>query len=379
MKLINNSNTIYAACSATLENRNKYWPSFSRTANRTFAGDKLFRWDLDSDTVTELEIVGLPGPDNAEHRSFHGIDINTLPDGSLSIYAINHLRNASVIDKFHHDPATARAVHVRRIPATGAPHPNALFALPEKDADDAFFVTNDHHYADGWLRVVEEVGRLPWAWVAYYDATVGWKRVLDSLAGTNGIAGDKLADASGLRQLYVSEILAGVVRVLTLEMVEVQRLPVRMLGDNLGRYGDDLYIAGLARPLHLYSYLRDPDRAHAPGMLVKRLNTKQIGGGFFGGDFTVDPVLEELLVDPMGVLGNVSTTALFKPYPVEPRPMVDGEEDDEEAVVHEPRERPKGDLYVTGLTFKGGVFFFVLETVLRTDEHTGILKCTEID
>ena len=119
-----------------------------------------------------------------------------------------------------------------------------------------------------------------------------------------------------------------------------------------------LFTVGGRRPRTRHTRPRNALAApRAPGMVVKRLNTKQIGGGFFGGDFTADPVLEELLIDPMGVLGNMSTTALFKPYPLEPRPMADGEEDDEEAVVHEPRERPKGDLYVTGVTFKGGGFF----------------------
>jgi len=361
MHLLNSN--IYTACVTTLQNRRKYWPEY-RTKERSFSGDKLFRWDLDTDRVVDLELRGFPGGSDAGNRSFHGMDVSLLSDGTVSIYVINHLRNGSVIDKFHHDPATTYATHVLRVPTThaeAAVHPNDIFALPELDGESAMFVTNDHYYASGWARYIEEAGRHPWTWVSYYSSSTGWKKVLVGLACANGITGDKTVEK---RKIYISETLNGVIHVFTPgsaggELKEVQKIPIAMLGDNIGRYGDDLYIAGPARGLPIVKYMHDPATASGPGMLVKRVNTNQLGGDFFGGGYTADPIVEELIVDGQGGMANMSTTALFRPYVVEAAARKGGaEEDDEEgedfeAEGPEPVGKPKGDLFVTGLTFKG--------------------------
>ncbi|KAF8538423.1 hypothetical protein BDD12DRAFT_885201 [Trichophaea hybrida] len=365
MHLLNN--TIYTACLTTLKNRNKYWPEH-RHSPRGISGDILFRWDLDIDTVVPLELRSFPGDDTAETRSFHGMDVNLLPDGTVSIYIINHLLNGSVIEKFLHDPETNYATHILRIPTThpeAAVHPNAIFSLPELDDDAGVFVTNDHYYAGGWARYFEEITRRPWAWVSYYSTSTGWKKVLVNLIGANGITGDKSVEK---RKIYVSEITNGIIRVFTPsssagELKEVQKIPIAMLGDNIGQYGDDLYIAGPARGVHIPRYMLDPATAGGPGMLVKRVNTKQLGGDFFGGGYTADPIVEELVVDGMGRLANMSTTALFRPYVVEDVGKKEGEEEEEEEEEEElePVGKQKGDLFVSGLTFEG------------------ILKCTNVE
>lgn len=363
MQLVGDS--IYTACLTDFRNRNKYWPHYSRQP-RPWSGDKLFRWDLPTDTVVELSLQNYPYPATAEHRSFHGIDVNVLPNGDVSIYAVNHLRNESVIDKFVHTPGTAFATHVLRIPtdAEGAARlPNAIFALPEKDGEAAMFVTNDHYYDDGWMRMVEEAGRRPWAWVSYYSTSTGWKKVLSNMRGANGITGEKEVQN---RRVYVSEIMGGAIRVLEPtaaegELREIQRVKVDMLGDNIGRFGDDLYITGPAKGMAVDHFQAEPEAAKdGPGMVVKRINTKQLGGGFFGGGYTADPIVETLIVDG-GLVANMTTTSVFRPYPVEAPAAGEGEGEGEDEMEEKPLGKPKGDLFITGL------------------QHRGIMKCTNFE
>lgn len=363
MKLVDD--TIYTACNTDLRNRQKYWPEYSRQP-RPWSGDKFFRWDTATDSVVEIDLRGIPGDDGtAETRSFHGFDVNVLPDETVSIYVINHLRHESVVEKFVHSPDTAFATHVARLNTTVAgapPHPNNVFSLPERDAENAIFVTNDHLYAHGPQRIFEEITQRQWAWVSFYSDKTGWKKVLENVASANGIAGDKSVDG---RRVYVSEIFRGIIRVLEPvgdegELKEVQQVKVGMLGDNLGRFGDDLYITGPAKGLPVEHYMRDPETAGSPGMVVKRINTKQLGGGFFGGGYTADPIVELLIKDD-GKLGNMTTTSVFKAHKIEaPVKAKQEEQDDEEMMVEEQTTgQPKGDLFITGLQFKGRVLLRV--------------------
>jgi hypothetical protein len=365
---------IYTACLADLQNRFKYEPSYSHAQHPIpdVPGDKLFRWDLSSNSVVELELRGLPGGDNAESRSFHGLDVNVLPSSPfVTIFLINHLPSGSVIEKFDHNPTTSYATHVLRIETTadGAPYnPNNIFALPELDGESAMYVTNDHYYSSGFLRVFEYLARRPWSWVSYYSQSTGWKKVLPNVIGANGITGNK--DPKN-RNIYVSEVADGVVHVLKPDgrgnagdLESVQRISVSMTCDNLGLFGDDLYIAGPAKPARYF--LKDPNWASAGiGMVVKRINTKQLGSTFFGGGFTANPIIEELIMDA-GKLSNISTTAIFKPNQfntqidseIEAPLAEDGEgnEVDEQLLL---TPQVKGDLYITGLLSKGKCFLLI--------------------
>lgn len=209
--------------------------------------------------------------------------------------------------------------------------------------------------------MVEMLGRRPWTWVSYYSASTGWKRAVEGMIGANGIAGDKNPVD---RKIYVSEIFNGAVRAFSHKgadvLEEIQKVPVKMLGDNVARSGDDLYVVGPARGLPVGPYIHDMNFLEGPGMMVKRFSTKQIGSSFYGGGYTAPPAVEEIIMDGHGVLGNMSTTAIFVPYEAEKKERVIRDDDDDEEEI-EYAEKPKGDLLVTGLTFKG------------------ILKCTNME
>lgn len=334
---------IFAACLSTPSDRARVFSemrpadSAHRIAtNAPAPADKIFRWDLDSDSVAELSLSGFTGD-----AAFHGFDINQLPDGTLSLYVINHALSGSSIEKFTHDPSTTVLSHTTSIPAPADTNPNDIYSVPHLDATNAFYITSDHRYNTGFLRFVEDYARRPWGSVRYHSAG-NWSVALPHVAGANGISGDKRRPG----RIYVSALLTGEVVVADEDggvVTEVQRVPLGFMGDNvaLTAEGADVYVAGHAMPQVVGKHI-ESDGAVAAGSMVARIGTAQLGSGFFGGGFTAVPSVEEVLVDVGGRWVNASTTAVF-------RARGGGGAEEE------------GDLYVTGLTGKGEFFlFFVL-------------------
>ncbi|TGZ84178.1 hypothetical protein EX30DRAFT_338731 [Ascodesmis nigricans] len=371
--------TIYAACQAdsSMPNWNSWGRLIYTPGVNQVPGDKLYKWDLDTDVVTELELRGFPQTNgSAAERSFLGMDVNVLPNGKLSLYVINLLPIGNVIDKFSHDPSTNALEHVIRIPTDkpreeDAPenkdpavpkYPNSVFALPELDDEHAIFVSNDHYYEQPWLKLWEYGALRPTTWLSYYSKSTGWKLVRDKIVSANGVTGNKEPKD---RKIYVAAPMTGLVHVLQpkaggapYELEHVQDINVKMPADNPKLVGDDLWVPGLARGLLLDAYLFSQKGAltpltdGGPGMIIKRVNTNQLGSGFFGEGYTSDPVVETIVVDGYGKVMNVSSTAWFKPYEVQKKLEVeeDREDDDE---VEETQDVVKGDLYVTGIKSKG--------------------------
>lgn len=291
-----------------------------------------------------------------------GFDVNVLPDGTLSLYVINHRLSGSVVEKFTHSLSTKVLTHKTTIPAPGtglAKHPNDIYALPARDAENAFYITSDCRYTSGVLQVIEKFARRPWSHLAYYSATVGWKLALDGISMANGITGDKRGS-----RIYVSEILEG--QIIVLEQTEkegvleqVQKVKIGFLGDNPSLSADaaDLYIAGHVKGLNIFPHIANPDKI-ASGSAVARISTRQLGSGFFGSGYTSDPVVEEIFVDLDGRLVNGSSTAVWWDKHAISRSegenegkgedLGEGYGEDEAA-----EEEHFGDLFITGLTGKG--------------------------
>ncbi|TGZ77051.1 hypothetical protein EX30DRAFT_352129 [Ascodesmis nigricans] len=358
--------TIYTACEAglPLDNRLK-WARDKAINVSHIPGDKLFRWDLKTDSVVELELKNMPVDPttgkldtSAAERSFLGMDVNERPDGTVSLYVINLKQPGNVIDKFHHDPATNYATFVTRIEAGDHPEaawlPDDVFTLPEYDDDDAVFATCDHGTT---YHHIEYFTRRPWAWVSFYSKSTGWKIALPNVVSANGIVGDKspTGPKNGRgRRIYVSEVVNGQILVAKMSDTEYGKLELvdtivhGRTGDNptLSADGDDLYITGAASVLNIKSYLTDitPDfssietakdgtvaiernedglpKVSGPGSFIKRFDTTAEGGGKH----------ESLLLDGYGEFANFTTTAL---------------------VVPNGGKGGKGDLYLTGLKFDG--------------------------
>lgn len=344
-------NSIYTACEPglPLHNRNK-WGRDKTLPVEHIKGDKLFRWDLDTDSVVELQLQNMPSTDadNAAERSFLGLDVNERPDGTLSLYVINLMKSGNVIDKFHHDPSTDFVKHVKRIETT---HPDAawapddVFALPEHDDDDAVFVTCDHGTKGHFMQQVEYFARQPWSWVSFYSKSTDWKIALPKVVSANGIIGDKAIEN---RRIYVSEVVGGTIRITKHSETEYGKLEtletvaIAGAGDNptISPDGKDIYITGSARTYLLKPYMTDispefVDRGNPEKPPVK-------GPGSFIRRFSADRNIqgkrevETLMLDGYGEVANFTTTALLVPASEDTK--VGG---------------GKGDLYLTGLKFDG--------------------------
>ncbi|KAI1125421.1 serum paraoxonase/arylesterase family protein [Nemania abortiva] len=145
----------------------------------------------------KLSLVNFKGP-----FATHGIALYTAPSkpNLVYIYAVNHLPNprwtpgsttepkaASQIELFVHTVGSSTAKHVRSIAHPLIRTPNDLLAISENE----FLVTNDHHYREGPLRLLEEMFRL-WSWtdlvhVRFDDARVDAAVALNSIPTNNGL------------------------------------------------------------------------------------------------------------------------------------------------------------------------------------------------
>lgn len=241
----------------------------------------------------------------------------------------------------------------------GLRSPNDLFAVPgaDQDAIDAFYVTNDNYYADGWMQKLETIGRFPWAWVSFYSSKTGWRLAARGMMSSNGITGTKSVAPGAPQRIYINEVAGGRVSVHDRTFDEttgtdgnltyVTHLIAGFLLDNptLSYPSEkDLYLAGFPQIGNFASHVGiDPsDPARLPCAAgVARVNTKVIGNDFYGGApaaslddaddhdelkkkrnlepgsqkpvdmHKIDENVEELLIDEHGRLANCSTTAVF--------------------------------------------------------------------
>ncbi|EXJ69303.1 uncharacterized protein A1O5_07339 [Cladophialophora psammophila CBS 110553] len=182
------SHTAFLACGDPVE-RTHWYPcagvrTVSLRAESSFR-EHLFKHDLETGETTELRIKGLEGD-----FITHGIDIFPLPGDSsrIHIFAVNHARSGDSIAIFVHTLGSDVVELVKNVKHANVKTANGVAATGPLD----FFVTNDHYFAGGLLRAMEETFG-PWSWathVQYCDAgaeDVVCKQVSGTFPGANGI------------------------------------------------------------------------------------------------------------------------------------------------------------------------------------------------
>ncbi|KAI9844040.1 MAG: Serum paraoxonase/arylesterase 2 [Sclerophora amabilis] len=385
--------TIFATCLSRESNgkhRRWYSPqSALRDQTLEQPKDELVVWDLDTDKVTFLDLQGYP---DIEDRSFHGLDVLEVSPSLLSIYVINHQAGDSTIAKFSYQPLNEHVTYVASFSNPSlVPNPHSIFAVPGEDAKSAFYVTSDHAHRDGYRRIAETVMQLNSGAMVYHSDTTGWKTVTRSLPGLSTIAGLKDTNSKRLfvagstggsvhafdRTVIGEDLSVSEARLAEGNLTFVQRIILDFVPSGLALdqpAGEDLYIAGLPSPVGflahhgvgLQDFVKDfmthygagellswigydgPVKRPAVASLVARIGTGQLGDKFFGGGtdekqdedsessaktagYTSNPVVEELFVDPYGVLVNGSYSIAFESA----------------------KPGGKGDLFVSGLSSKG--------------------------
>ena len=132
----------------------------------------------------------------------HGVSLWRGADGTKVLYVINHFGGRHTVEIF--DVEGARLSHRMTVEGDDMVSPNDVVGTGPR----SFYVTNDHGYARGFMRTVEDFARLRVSTVLHFDGE-NWRTVMEGVGGANGIN----LSADG-RSLYVSAMSERAVRVL---------------------------------------------------------------------------------------------------------------------------------------------------------------------
>lgn len=226
----------------------------------------IWGYNLKNQTrVTDLTATALP-----EGFHPHGISLYRGPDGRKTLFVINHANQRHSIELF--DIAGTTLKHRRTVTGPQLVSPNDVVGV----GTDAFYVTNDHRYPDGVMRLAEDLLRLPLTTVEFHDGRQ-FTTALSGLGGSNGIN----VSADG-RSLYVSAASELTVHVYDRDpqtnlLKKRTALAVPGLADNIEVLANgDLLLGVHSKLFDLLAHFADPS-ARSPSHIM-RLKADGKGG-----------------------------------------------------------------------------------------------------
>ncbi|MCP3102575.1 SMP-30/gluconolactonase/LRE family protein [Myxococcus sp. K15C18031901] len=250
----------------------------------------IYRFDPTGATPTTL----LTGDFSKDFHP-HGISLYVAPDGTQTLYVVNHASTGNAIERFEVG-ADGRLVHRQTLRDTRLVSPNDLVAL---DAE-RFYVTNDHGNPPGVKQVLEDYLQLGQGTVLYYDGQ-GFQTVLQGTKLANGI--NRSADG---RTVYLTESLAGTLSLYdrdlaTGALTHVHTLPLGTGPDNIELDAQgDLWIAAHPKLLDFAAHARDTTGTRRAPAQVLHLTGKG-----------KDLVISEVFLDDGQKTSATATAALF--------------------------------------------------------------------
>jgi arylesterase / paraoxonase len=184
VKIHFDSGTAFLACGDPAQRQFYYPPSCALDeSRRTDFREKFFKYDIDSNSTTELKVVNYDGD-----IITHGIDVISDGTDRVRLLAVNHGRPVDSILVMSHELGTEKLEVLKEVK-----HPNIKTANGVSQYNSsAFFITNDHYFPKGLGRRVEDYFG-PWSWASdvqfctFDDATTTCNRVLGPYPGANGI------------------------------------------------------------------------------------------------------------------------------------------------------------------------------------------------
>ncbi|RFU73114.1 serum paraoxonase arylesterase family [Trichoderma arundinaceum] len=256
------SGLIFTACEDHKGSRLRWFPPLGHFADPQTARMKGKLQIIDPKI---LELEGFSGP-----FVTHGIDVIDDPDKpqgeAVYIFAVNHKPNTehyrengdadapksySVVELFHHVVGSGRARHIRSIWHPLIVTPNDLFA----ESPTSFFVTNDHYYSEGFLRIIEDVFTGA-AWTNVIHVQLQGPEIVggsDSAGVHASIALDKLHNLNGLGHGRTrDEILANGCASGVVHVGQIQG------GENTEKTIQVEDVVELGSPVDNPTYFRDP-------------------------------------------------------------------------------------------------------------------------
>lgn len=223
----------------------------------------------------------------------HGIDVIEDPDqpDAVYIFAVNHLPNSayfeagepegvhkarSQVELFHHVLESQTVQHVRSIHHSLIETPNDIYA----ESPVSFYVTNDHFYRDGLMRLVEDVWpSAKWSSIIHVqlespskEASVDASVALTGLWNNNGL-GHGRTD----KEMIISSAVGGELYVSSPQSnhsIEIHAtIPFDTVTDNPSYYADPyrtdeddasgFVVAGISQAIYLPANAKDENATDA--------------------------------------------------------------------------------------------------------------------
>lgn len=178
------SGTAFLACGDSAQRQFYYPPSCAfDEGGRSDFREKFFKFDIDSNATTELHIKDYTGD-----IITHGIDVISDGPDTVRLLAVNHGRTGDSILVLSHKLGTNQLTLVREIKHKNIKTANGV----SQYNSTAFFITNDHYFAKGIRRRLEDRFG-PWSWASdvqfctFDDRDTFCSRVIGSFPGANGV------------------------------------------------------------------------------------------------------------------------------------------------------------------------------------------------
>jgi len=198
------------------------------------------------------------------HKPFHphGIGLYLSPEGTSSLFVVNHTREGHFVEIF--DFNGKRLVYRESVRGALMSSPNDVLPVgPRK-----FYVTNDHGNQSKLGRTLEEYLQLGRSYVLYYDGT-RFRKVAEGLKFANGInrspEGNLVYVASTVgHRISVYQRNAQTGALSLTRTVELDTGPDNIEVDEKGR----LWIGAHPKLLTFVKYSKDPERL-SPSQVVR--------------------------------------------------------------------------------------------------------------
>ncbi|KAJ5999169.1 hypothetical protein N7451_006979 [Penicillium sp. IBT 35674x] len=175
------ANLLFTACEDTKDTRFDWFPGLGHLTPHPPARGSIHVIDPKTFKSKRLAFTNFEGP-----FVTHGIDVIEDPtqEDAVYIFAVNHLPNPeyfessepsektfkarSQIELFRHVLQSDSVQHVRSVLHPLVSTPNDIYA----DSPESFYVTNDHFYRDGTMRLIEDVYlRAKWSSIIHVQLT----------------------------------------------------------------------------------------------------------------------------------------------------------------------------------------------------------------
>lgn len=205
----------------------------------------LYAYDLDAASPRPINLT----PDADPSFSPHGLSLYVAPDGTSTLFVINHAGGRNTIEVY--DVAPTRLTHRATLADPLLVAPNDLLAVSPTE----LYVTNDHRHPHGVMRTVEDYLRRPWANVVRWDGAT-FREVAGGIQLANGI--NQSPDG---KTIYVTATIGQTLRVYDRDAASGalafrREIPLASGGDNIEVDADgSLWIGAHPQLLTLVRYM----------------------------------------------------------------------------------------------------------------------------